>query len=142
MKFQTYKEAGLPQKLVRDNWKDIGPHVGFAYRAFDGPKSFVIRGGYALNYNLIPIYGWNDRMRGNTPLRGLLPELPARATARSRLTASTTAGLINAPTIVAGKNSANACRSTSRWASRPARSPSRTPISIRISPLPVCTTGT
>jgi hypothetical protein len=71
-KFETAQEAGLPRKLVRDNWRDIGPHLGFAYRAMDGPKSFVLRGGFATNYNLIPIYGWNDRMRPECPICGLL----------------------------------------------------------------------
>ena len=107
MKFQTYKEAGLPQKLVRDNWKDIGPHVGFAYRAFDGPKSFVIRGGYALNYNLIPIYGWNDRMRGNTPFAAFYQNYQLNDGVQSP-DGINNWGLVNAPTIIAGKNSANA----------------------------------
>ena len=67
MKFETWNDAGLPQKLVYNNWHDIGPHIGFAYRALDGKKSFVLRGGFSTNYMLIPIYGWNDRMRMNTP---------------------------------------------------------------------------
>lgn len=109
MKFMTWKEAGLPQKLVRDNWKDWGPHLGFAYRAFDGPKSFVIRGGYAKNYNLIPIYGWNDRMRGNTPFAAFYQNY--QLTDRTQSPANdgiNNWGLVNAPTIVTGKNSANA----------------------------------
>ena len=107
MKFETWKDAGLPQKLVNDNWKDIGPHVGFAYRAFDGPKSFVIRGGYALNYNLIPIYGWNDRMRMNTPFAGFYQNYELSNAAQSPDGIGNW-GLVNAPSIVAGKNSANA----------------------------------
>ena len=144
MKFKTWtKRPAFRRRWSTNNWHDIGPHVGFAYRAFDGRKSFVIRGGYALNYFLIPIYGWNDRMRMNTPVRGLLPKLRAHAMRRSLRTRIGNWGLVNAPTIVAGKNSANAVTlRPSRWASPPARSPSKTPISIRTSPLPACTTGT
>jgi hypothetical protein len=60
-KFETAQEAGLPYKLVKNNFHDFGPHAGFAYRAFDGPKSFVLRGGVSENYYWQPAYGWNDR---------------------------------------------------------------------------------
>ncbi len=108
-KFETWDQAGLPQKLVNDNWHDIGPHLGFAYRAFDGRKSFVLRGGYALNYMLIPIYGWNDRMRMNSPFFGQYQNYQLTDGAQSPAgDGINNWGLINAPTIVAGKNSANA----------------------------------
>ena len=29
----SYKDAGAPQKLQHTNWKEFGPHLGFAYRA-------------------------------------------------------------------------------------------------------------
>jgi hypothetical protein len=106
-KFVTYDEVGYPKKLVRDNWYDISPHVGFAYRAFDGPKSFVIRGGYALNYNLIPIYGWNDRMRLNSPFAGFYQNYGLTDGAQSP-DGKGNYGLVSVPTIIAGKNSANA----------------------------------
>ncbi len=109
MKFETWDQAGLPQKLVHDNWHDIGPHVGFAYRAFEGNKSFIIRGGHALNYNLVPIYGWNDRMRANTPFAAFYQNYQLTDGAQSPAgDGINNWGLINAPTIVAGKNSANA----------------------------------
>ncbi|MDP3000670.1 MAG: TonB-dependent receptor [Bryobacterales bacterium] len=109
MKFMTYDQAGLPQTLVKNNWKDISPHLGFAYRAFDGRKSFVLRGGYALNYMLIPIYGWNDRMRMNTPFAAFYQNYQLTDGAQSPAgDGINNWGLINAPTIVAGKNSANA----------------------------------
>ena len=48
-KFETHaQDAGLPRQPGHNNWHDIGPHVGFAYRALDGPRSFVIRGGFSL----------------------------------------------------------------------------------------------
>jgi hypothetical protein len=105
-KFITYEQAGLPKKLVHDNWFDIGPHVGFAYRAFDGPKSFVIRGGYARNYNLIPIYGWNDRMRANSPFAGFYQDYHLTDGAQSPDGVGNY-GLVSVPTTIAGLNSAN-----------------------------------
>ena len=38
-KIITYKEAGLPQSLVYNNWRNFGPRLGFAYRALDGKKA-------------------------------------------------------------------------------------------------------
>src|SRR5205807_1174248 len=32
-KFETPQQAGLPNKLVKNNYHDFGPHAGFAYRA-------------------------------------------------------------------------------------------------------------
>lgn len=105
--FTTPEQAGLPKKMVKNNWFDIGPHVGFAYRAFDGPGSFVIRGGYALNYHTIPLYTWNDRMRLNSPFAGFYQNYHLTASDQSAdLTPQW--GLVNRPTIVAGQNSANA----------------------------------
>jgi hypothetical protein len=54
----TYQEAGLPQALVKNNWNNWGPRLGFAYRALDGPKSFVIRGGFRTSYFPNPMYLW------------------------------------------------------------------------------------
>ncbi len=107
MKFQTWKEAGLPQRLVYNNWRDIGPHVGFAYRALEGRKSFVLRGGFSTNYNLIPIYGWNDRMRMNTPFAAFYQNYQLSDPAQSP-DGVENYGLVSVPSIVTGKNSANA----------------------------------
>src|SRR5258705_11950287 len=30
-KFETAEQAGLPKKLMQDNWHEIGPHLGKAY---------------------------------------------------------------------------------------------------------------
>jgi hypothetical protein len=109
MKFITWQDAGWPQKLVKDNWFDIGPHLGFAYRALEGRKSFVLRGGYAKNYMLIPIYGWNDRMRMNTPFAAFYQNYQLTDGAQSPAgDGINNWGLVNKPTIVAGLNSSNA----------------------------------
>src|SRR5581483_2365726 len=39
-KFETYKEAGLPQSLRYGNSKNFGPRLGFAYRAGEGKAAF------------------------------------------------------------------------------------------------------
>jgi hypothetical protein len=54
----TYEEAGLPKHLVNRNWKQFGPRLGMAYRAFEGRKSFVVRAGYRLSYYTQPITNW------------------------------------------------------------------------------------
>jgi len=40
------------------NWKEFGPRLGFAYRAFDGKKSFVLRGGYRMSYYPMRLQEW------------------------------------------------------------------------------------
>ena len=106
-RFVTAKEAGFPANLVKNNWKDIGPHVGFAYRAFDGSKSFVIRGGFSTSYFPVPIYGWNDRMRMNTPFAGFYQNYMLNDAAQSPDGVGNY-GLVSIPAVVAGQNSADA----------------------------------
>ena len=60
VQYETPKQAGLPYHMVYNNWHDVSPHLGFAYRALDGRRSFVIRGGYSENFYPVPMYGWND----------------------------------------------------------------------------------
>ena len=57
-KIITDKDAGLPKNLVYRNWRNFGPRLGFAYRAFEGKQSFVIRGGYRISYYTEPISNW------------------------------------------------------------------------------------
>jgi Carboxypeptidase regulatory-like domain len=57
-KIITYDQAGLPKNLVYNNWRNFGPRLGFAYRAFEGKKAFVIRGGYRISYYTEPISNW------------------------------------------------------------------------------------
>jgi hypothetical protein len=67
-KFKTYKEAGLPEHFVDTTLDLWGPRVGFAYRAGDGAKSFVLRGGYRISYFHFVLGGWAARMRMNAPM--------------------------------------------------------------------------
>ena len=106
-KFETPQQAGLPNKMVYNNYFDIGPHLGFAYRAFDGAKGFVVRGGMSENYFWVPAYGWNDTMRNNAPFAGFYQNYSLTVAQQSPDHLSNY-GLVGVPTIVAGKNSANA----------------------------------
>lgn len=36
--FETPDQAGMPSRLVYGNWHDIGPHLGLAYRAWEGKR--------------------------------------------------------------------------------------------------------
>ncbi|MGH9657664.1 MAG: hypothetical protein ACRD96_03910, partial [Bryobacteraceae bacterium] len=54
----SYKEAGLPKFLVNRDWKQFGPGFSFAYRALDGARQFVLRGGYRHSYYTQPITNW------------------------------------------------------------------------------------
>jgi hypothetical protein len=102
----TYKEAGMPQALVNTNWKNFGPRLGFAYRAGDGHKSFVLRGGYRISTYPIPLRSWGG-VQGWNP--------PSRANFTNSLTNTAQSpdgipsyGLRSVPRIVAGVNSATA----------------------------------
>jgi hypothetical protein len=103
--FINYQEAGVPQTLMTSTKKDFGPRIGFAYRAADGAKAFVLRGGYRISYFPIPLRGWSARMRQNAPLT---------ARFRTSLTDATLTpdgipnyGLRSVPTVIAGQNSRN-----------------------------------
>jgi hypothetical protein len=106
-KFESAKEAGMPYKLVKNNYFDIGPHVGFAYRAFDGAKGFVLKGAMSENFYWQPAYGWNDRMRLNSPFSGIYRNDLLTSAAQSPDGVSNW-GLIGVPTMIAGKNSSDA----------------------------------
>lgn len=68
MKFKTYDQAGLPQHMINTSKDGFGPRLGFAYRAGDGAKSFVLRGGYRISYFHFVMGGWAARMRMNAPM--------------------------------------------------------------------------
>jgi hypothetical protein len=107
-KFVTWKDAGLPQSLMNSAYKDFGPRLGFAYRAGDGRKAFVVRGGYRISYFPIPIYTWGQRMRQNPPTTARFNYNPSDA-------AQTPDGIGNygmrsVPTIIAGQNSRDVVR--------------------------------
>src|SRR5260370_39683044 len=69
-KFVLPGDVGLPKRLVNNNWHDFGPHVGVAYRALNGRRSFVVWSGYATTYFPPLIHGWADRLIIDSPFTG------------------------------------------------------------------------
>lgn len=73
-----FEQAGqgndLPSGLLRASKTDLGPRLGFAYRALDGKKSFVVRGGYSVSYFHLPLFMYGARMRKNSPLFSVFKE--------------------------------------------------------------------
>lgn len=110
VKFMTHQEAGLPQRLMESTYRDLGPRLGFAYRAGDGRSPFVVRGGYRISYFPIPMFTWGQRMRQNAPLT-------TRFTTNLNDAAQTPDGISNyqmrsLPTVIAGQNSRDAVKLT------------------------------
>src|SRR5207249_981651 len=64
----SYQDAGTPQKLVNRNWKEFGPRLGFAYRALDGKKAFVLRGGYRMSYYPQKLQDWVGSQSSSVPV--------------------------------------------------------------------------
>ena len=57
----TASSLGLPEKtLVKTDRNNIAPRLGFAYRPFGG-GSTVLRGGYGLYFDMMPIDIWASR---------------------------------------------------------------------------------
>jgi hypothetical protein len=104
--FMSYQDAGMPRTLIDSNKANFGPRLGFAYRAGDGARSFILRGGFRISYFHIPARAWQARMRSNTPL-----------TARFRTSETSAAlspdgignyGMRSVPTVIAGRDSRDA----------------------------------
>ena len=64
----TYKDAGMPKNLVHTNWKQFGPRLGFAYRAGDGKRAFVVRSGYRVSYYPQKLQDWVGAQSSSVPV--------------------------------------------------------------------------
>ncbi len=106
-KFIDPQAAGLPPKLIDNYFKDFGPRLGLAYRAGDGARSFVVRGGYRISYFPLPLTTWGQRMRSNAPLNARFYNdvYSNAATSPDGIAAW---GMRSVPTIIGGLNSKNA----------------------------------
>lgn len=72
-KIITHTEAGLNERLQNFNWRNIGPRLGFAYKALDGSKAFVLRGGYRIASYPQPTTSWLGSQNGTQLTNGSFP---------------------------------------------------------------------
>lgn len=110
-KFETYQQAGLPQNLVNNNYHDVGPHLGAAYRVGDGWKSFVIRGGYSQSFFNDGLWTWLDQSSANSPFTADFANNSLWNPAQSP-DGIGEYGMRSVPTIIAGKNSSTAVQAS------------------------------
>lgn len=107
VKIETNDQAGLSEDQVSSRWKNFGPRAGFAYKAFDGKKAFVLRGGYSIAYYNLALSSWVDNNRQNFPLAAYYSYNP-NDTAQVALNDGLPNYMMRSvPTVVAGVNSTN-----------------------------------
>ena len=104
VKWVTPDKVGLPNSLVNVSKLNLGPRGGFAWTKNVAGRSYVLRGGYGLYHFPIPARTFNG-MRGNAPLQGSYSfNWNDSANAPDGLP---NYFLRNAPTVIAGVNTAN-----------------------------------
>ncbi len=69
VKFETAAQAGMGTNIFQSNLYDIGPRAGVAYRAFDGRRSIVIRGGYGMYISPVPMRTLLAQFSSSQPFR-------------------------------------------------------------------------
>jgi hypothetical protein len=103
--FESASEAGRSSQIFPSNLFDFGPRMGFAYRAFDGRKAFVIRGGYGLYVSPIPMRTLLAQFSSMAPFKATFSYNPNSASQSPDGISNWL--LRNQPVYVAGVNSAN-----------------------------------
>jgi hypothetical protein len=103
MKVETPQQAGLPNHMVYPNKLDFGPRAGVAYRLGERLHSPVLRAGYGLYYFPIHSFGYEAGMRSNPPES----DLYTYSFNSSQNQPLQNWALLSAPTVIAGRNSAN-----------------------------------
>jgi len=103
VKFETTKEAGLPDGLVNVGQRNFSPRAGFAYHGRLGKRSLVLRGGFG-EYRFPLFTRLFNVQRGNPPLQGTVSyNINSSAQSPDGLA---NWGLRAVPTVIAGASSA------------------------------------
>jgi hypothetical protein len=105
VKFESAKDAGLPDNLINSSKDGFGPRLGFAYRATGGSKPLVVRGGYRISYFHFVMGGWAARMRQNIPMTARFYYSVTQAAYSPDGIANLS--LRTVPTVISGQNSQN-----------------------------------
>ncbi len=67
--YVTSEANGWDSNVILADHNNLGPRIGFAYRPFNDAKT-VVRGGYGIFYNIIPVYiGIRQISLTNTPFQ-------------------------------------------------------------------------
>lgn len=111
MTFETAAEAGRPTNLFPSNLWDFGPRLGAAYRAWEGKKSFVIRGGFGLYISPIAMRTLLAQFSSLAPFKATFSYNPNSASQSPDGNANWL--LRNAPVYIAGRSSANSVDTSS-----------------------------
>ncbi len=104
-KFISYQDAGMPQSLVNDTKRDLGPRIGFAWRATNGNRAWVLRGGYRIAYFPIGMQAWTWKMYQNAPLAATFTR--SLTDANQSPDGYARSALRSVPTLLAGVNTKN-----------------------------------
>jgi hypothetical protein len=105
VKFNSAQDLGLPKSLLKPNYYDISPRVGFAYALFSGRKELVVRGGYGFYIFPVPLRNLFQPFGGTPPF-------VANYNFNLNSAAQSPDGISNyllrsIPQVVAGMNSSN-----------------------------------
>jgi len=101
-KYESNTDAGLNSRLQNINWRNIGPRLGFAYRALDEKKAFVLRGGYRVSSYPQPTTSWLPSQNGTQLTNGSFSYSVTNTTLSPD--GLPNYGLRSVPTYVAGLN--------------------------------------
>jgi hypothetical protein len=104
-RFAAAKDIGYPERFIHNNWRDLYPRIGFAYRAFSGRATTVIRGGYSMFGFPIPLRSFDVRMGRNAPYTATISYNPQSAAQSPD--GLPNYGLRSIPQIIGGVSSKN-----------------------------------
>ena len=78
--FETARDAGISPNIFPNNYFDISPRVGFAYKMFSGNRQMVIRGGYGVYISPLPMRTLLAQFSSMAPFRATFQYNPNNAT--------------------------------------------------------------